>query len=320
MTMKIWLLFSGSLEPENSEAAACFRLKEEAEKIGHQVEILNPEHFDLLVDSTDDWQATYQGAEIQAPDLIIPRTGSETTYTGFALMRFYESMGVPLLNSSRAVEMAADKLYSQQILAAHKIPLPKTILGRFPADLDLIEQQIGFPVVVKTLSGTRGGGVFLAETRQKFRDLTDLIAETNSNVHFIFQQYIKQSHGRDLRVFCVDGKVLACMERNAVDGSFKSNISLGGVGKPHPVTPEIEKIALQITNVLGMDVAGIDLLFDRKGYLVCEVNSAPDFTGPVGMEAACSINVARYIILAGVAKMTRQKGLWSRLRTLSGVA
>ncbi len=315
--MKIWLLFSGTLEPENSEAMACFRLKEEAEKLGHQVEILNPEHFDLLVDSTDDWQASYQGAEIEAPDLIIPRTGSETTYTGFSLMRFYESMGVPLLNSSRAVEIAADKLYSQQLLAAHKIPLPKTILGRFPADLDLIEQQIGFPVVVKTLSGTRGGGVFLSETRQKFRDLTDLIAGTNSNVHFIFQQYVKQSHGRDLRVFCVDGKVLACMERNAVDGSFKSNISLGGVGKPHPVTPEIEKIALRITEILGMDVAGIDLLFDRHGYRVCEVNSSPDFTGEAGLESACSVNAARYIILAGIAKVARNKGIWTRLKRFS---
>ncbi len=315
--MKIWLLFNGVIESDYPEAYACLRLREEAEKMGHDLEILNPEYFDLLVDSTENWQAIYQGKEIGPPDLIIPRTGSETTYTGFALMRFYEVIGVPMLNSSQSIQITADKLYSQEVLAAHRIPLPKTMLGRFPADPDLIEKQIGFPLVVKTLSGTRGGGVFLTETREQFKDLTDLIAETNSNVHFIFQEYISRSHGRDLRVFVINGKVLACMERQSVDGSFKSNISRGGQGMNYPVTPEIERLASQIVNILDIQVAGIDLLFDDDGYRVCEVNSSPDFKG---LESACPVNAAKAMIEAAIPEKTVCRRLWFKFCNLMKAA
>lgn len=307
--MKIWLMFSGKLEEGYPEAWASLRMQEEAKKLGADLQILNPEYFDLLVDSTENWYAAYEGREIDAPDVIIPRTGSETTYAGFSLLRFYEAMGVPLLNKSHAIQVAADKLYSQQVLAAHYLPLPKTMLGKFPADIDVIERHIGFPVVVKTLSGTRGGGVFLTEDKSKFKDLTDLIAETNSNIHFIFQEYIARSHGRDLRVFVVNKKVVACMERKSADGSFKSNISLGGQGSPFAVTPEIEKLALQITTVMDMDVAGIDLLFDDKGFRICEVNSSPDFKG---LEKACNINVAKIIVEAAMEKARRRNNPWNR--------
>ncbi len=315
--MKIWLLFNGIVEPDFPEAHACMRIQEEAEKQGHILKILNPENFDLLVDSTGDWQASYLGEKIEAPDAILPRTGSETTYAGFAVLRFYEAMGVPLLNSSQAVQRCADKLFSQQILAAHKIPLPKTMLGHFPADLDLVEKKIGFPLVVKTLSGTRGGGVFLTENKEKFKDLTDLLAETNSNVHFIFQEYISRSHGRDLRVFTVHGKVVACMERQSVDGSFKSNISRGGHGTLFEPTPEIEKMAARIVEIMEIDVAGIDLLFDESGFRVCEVNSSPDFKG---LEAATSVNVAKILVDAVVAKTRSRQGLWDKIKNRVKIA
>jgi gamma-F420-2:alpha-L-glutamate ligase len=229
-------------------------------------------------------------------------------------MRFYERLGVPFLNTPRVVETVADKLHTLQVLAANGVPVPRTMLGKYPPDLDLIEQTLGFPLIVKTLKGTRGGGVFLSETKEKFKDLIDLIAETGAQAHVIFQRYVTKSHGRDLRVFVVQGKVLAVMERQSQSGSFKSNISRGGAGKSHPITPEIEKLALDVAAQLRLEVTGIDLLFDDRGFTVCEANSSPGFSG---LEPSCNINAAGAILDAAVNKVKKASGtgagtLWDR--------
>lgn len=309
--MNIWVLFHGRMEPDYPEYHECLRLQEEAEKLGARLSILSPEDFDLVIDSTDEWRAIHKGGYIDTPDLIIPRTGAETSYTGFAVLRFYESLKVPMLNGSDAIEAVADKLHTHQILAARGFPVPRTILGKFPPDIDLIEDKLGFPLVIKTLRGTRGGGVFLSETREQFKDLTDLIAESNTNVHFLFQEYIKKSHGRDLRVLVAGGKVIACMERQSTDGGFKSNISRGGQGKPFPVTPEISSLAIGVCRTLGLEVAGIDLLFNDNVYEVCEANSAPGFKG---LEGACDVNAAAAILNAGLAAIRQRNSFWSRFR------
>jgi gamma-F420-2:alpha-L-glutamate ligase len=312
--MKIWVLFHGEMQPDYPEFEECLRLQEEARKLGASLDIYNANDFDLIIDSTDEWRAIYKGEYIDPPDLIIPRTGSETDYIGFSVLRFYQSLKVPMVNSPQTIETVADKLQTHQMLAAKGFPIPRTMLGKFPPDIDLIEEKIGFPLVIKTLRGTRGGGVFLSEDKSKFRDLTDLIAGTNPNVHFLFQEYIKKSHGRDLRVFVAGKKVIACMERKASDGNFKSNISLGGHGKNFPVTPEISSLALGVAKTLGLEVAGIDLLFNDGTYEVCEANSAIGFCGAEGLEAVCNVNAAREILLVGMAKVQERQSLWSRLR------
>lgn len=297
--MKIWIFFHGPLEEGYPEAKETLRICDEAEKRGIDYKVMNPDQIDMLVDSKGDWRAMYEGKMLDVPDVIIPRTGTETTYTGYSVMRFYERLGVPFLNTPRVVETVADKLHTLQVLAAQGLPVPRTMLGKYPPDLDMIEKELGFPLIVKTLKGTRGGGVFLSETRDKFKDLMDMMVEAGAQQHIIYQKYVNSSFGRDLRVFVVQGKVLAVMERRGAEGSFKSNISRGGAGQPHPITPEIEKLAVQVANELRLEVTGIDLLFDENGFTVCEANSSPGFSG---LEPSCNINAAAAILEAAVAK------------------
>lgn len=317
--MKIWLFFHGPVEQGYPEAHEIMRLQEEAaKKPGVEVTVMNPDSIDVLIDAKGNWKAMYEGKMLEdMPDVIVPRTGTETTYTGYSVMRFYERLGVPFLNTPRIVETVADKLHTLQVLAAQGLPVPRTMLGKYPPDLDMIEKNLGFPLIVKTLKGTRGGGVFLSETREKFKDLVDLIAEAGSQAHVIFQQYVTSSHGRDLRVFVVEGQVLAVMERQSTSGSFKSNISRGGAGKPHPITPEIKKLAEDVARELRLEVTGIDLLFDESGFTVCEANSSPGFAG---LEPSCNVNAALAILEAAMRKGRKGKvstaakrSLWSRL-------
>ncbi len=293
--MRCWLFFNRDVAPGVPEAPEILRFIEAAEALDIELLVLKPSEFDLVVDSGHAWSAIYQGRELKKPDLIIPRCGSETTYFTLAVMRHFEHQGVAIANSPAAIESVADKLHTLQVLAGAKLPIPKTILGKFPIDVDLVERELGFPVVVKKLRGTRGAGVVLCENRSQFDDLANLLDGATSNTDFLFQQYIKASHGRDVRLLVIDWRVMAAMERRAIDGGFKSNISLGGSGKPFTPPKAMADLAVSVARQLNLDIAGIDILFDQDGYKICEANSAPGFQG---LERACGINVPELIFHA----------------------
>jgi gamma-F420-2:alpha-L-glutamate ligase len=162
------------------------------------------------------------------------------------------------------------------------------MLAKFPVDSTRVDKMMGFPVIVKTLSGTQGSGVFLSENKTKFEDLMQLIQAAKSTTNIILQEYIKTSRGRDLRAFVIGGRVVACMERQAHDSSFKANFSRGGQVKAHPITPEIEWLARESSRILELDIAGIDLLFDEGHLKICEANSSPAFEG---IEKCCDISI-----------------------------
>jgi len=290
--MHYWLLFHRDLAPDVPEVPEVLRFQQAAAKAGIKLSVLQPQQFDLLVDSAQahgaGWSAIYNGQRLAKPDLIIARTGSETSYFTLAVLRHFERQGVPMVNGPAAIEAVADKLHTLQILAGAGLPIPKTILGKFPVDVGIVERELGFPVVVKTLRGTRGNGVLLCSNREQFNDLATLLDGARPGADFIFQQYIKSSHGRDVRVLVVNGKVIAAMERCATDGGFKSNISSGGQGSAFTPPAEMEQLAVRVATVLGLDVAGIDILFDEHGYRICEANSSPGF---LGLEKACRISV-----------------------------
>src|SRR5262245_52435602 len=228
--MRCWLFFHRELAPDVPEAPEVLRFAAVASKSGIDLTILNPRDFDLIVDSAHGWSAIYQGRRMPKPDLIIARTGSETTYFTLAVLRHFERQGVAMVNGPAAIEAVADKLQTLQILSAAGLPIPKTILAKFPVDVEIVERELGFPVVVKTLRGTRGEGVLLCSSREQFHDLANLLDGARTGADFIFQQYVKASHGRDVRLLVVHGRVVAAMLRKSTDGGFKSNISLGGVG------------------------------------------------------------------------------------------
>jgi gamma-F420-2:alpha-L-glutamate ligase len=293
--VRCWLFFHHDVDSDHPEAPETHRFQIAAEQLGIELEVLKPQEFDLVVDRAGEWSATYGDRPLRKPDLIIPRTGSETTYFMLAVLRHFERQGVAMANGPAAIESVADKLETLQVLSAAGIPIPKTILGKFPVDVDLVERELGFPVVVKTLRGTRGTGVLLCSGRAQFRDLTTLLDGSHAAAEFIFQEYIRQSHGRDVRVLVVNGKAIAAMERRATDGGFKSNISQGGQGLAFEMPSAMARLAVRTAAALNLDVAGVDILFDNDDYKICEVNSSPGFQG---LERACAIDVPRCIFHA----------------------
>ena len=315
--MRCWLFFHRDLDTAHPEVHEVLRFDAVADELGIDLSVLKPREFDLVVDSNHDWSATYDGRALLKPDAIICRTGAETSYFTLAVLRHFERQGVMLINGSQAIESVADKLHTLQILSRSRLPIPKTILGKFPVDVDLVERELGFPVVVKTLKGTRGAGVVLCNDRLQFNDLADLLDGAKSGADFLFQQYISASHGRDVRVLVVDGKAVAAMERRSSDGSFKSNISLGGHATRFDLPRDMAELAIRVAAALDLDVAGIDILFDTDGYRICEANSSPGFQA---LEPACGINVPEIIFAAMRRNLERQKAPRpSILRGLAGL-
>ncbi|MEC8327825.1 MAG: RimK family alpha-L-glutamate ligase [Pseudomonadota bacterium] len=290
--MRGWIIYKHNDLLLRQEAYEVNRLLEVAKEENIELQVFSPDQFDLTVTRDDEKSILIDGKRQELPDFVMPRMGAGTTYFTLAVIRHLERLGVYCVNSSHSIETVKDKLFAQQILAEKNLPTPDTMLVKFPVNVALVEKQIGFPVVVKTLSGSQGSGVFLSKSPGEFDDLMQLIEATSPKANIILQQFVKASHGRDLRVFTIGGRAIACMERNSNGENFKANVSLGGVGKLYPITPEIEWLATQTANVLGLDVAGIDLLFDQEHFKICEANSSPGFEG---LENAVDIDVPREI-------------------------
>ena len=277
--MKGWILYKDATDTLRPEAYEISRFVEVATEMGIELSVLSPEQFDLVVTRDDRKSVLADGQETALPDFLLPRMGASTTYFALAVIRHLERLGVQTFNTSESIEVVKDKLYSHQILAQSNLPVAKTMLAKFPVEVDKVEQSIGFPVVVKTISGSQGTGVFLCENRGSLEDLMELVGATKSNVNIIMQEFIASSRGRDLRVITVGGRAVACMQRVSQDGSFKANISRGGRAEPFDITPEIEWLSTEVARLLGLDIAGIDLLFDGDHYRICEANSSPGFQG-----------------------------------------
>lgn len=287
-----WILYRVNHSEIRPEMYEINKLVEVAKEENIEIRVLEPEQIDLVVTREDRKSILVNGKPTPLPDFVLPRMGAGTTYFALAVIRHLERLGVRCFNGSTHIDMVKDKLFTQQILAENDIPVPKTMLVKFPVDIDLVEKTIGFPVVIKTLSGSQGKGVFLSEKRKNFQDLMQLIEVTNSKVNVILQEFMADSFGRDLRVFTLGGKAIACMERTSASEDFKANYSAGGNVKPHPITPEIEWLAIEASRLLGLEIAGVDLLFDNGHFRICEVNSSPGFEG---LEKTCDIDVAKEI-------------------------
>ncbi len=303
--MEVWILFSEEIEAPTAEAFEIRRFLAEGKKMGVNVRIIHPEQFDLLVTEEERDTVLVDGKLEPLPDFLLPRTTViETGYFPLAVIRQLERLGVDVFNGSNCIETVADKLHTHQILAESGLPTPTTMLAKFPVDIDLVEEHIGFPVVVKTLLGVNGSGVFLIENRGAFHDLMELIGETSPNIQIIFQKFVANSKGRDLRVFIIEGEVIACMERRAREGGFKANFSQGGSVREFALDEAGKALALKTAEVLNIQVAGIDLLFTEDGFTICEANTFPGFKG---LEQACDVNVPQSIYKAMQRHLDRKK-------------
>jgi gamma-F420-2:alpha-L-glutamate ligase len=287
-----WLLYKDPAEAIRPDNYSIHRLLEAAEKNGIELKILSPEQIDIIVTREDRKSILVNEVPTTLPDFILPRMGASTTYFALAVIRHLERLGVYSVNTSQSVDTVKDKLYTLQILAESNLPIPKTILLKFPVEAGIVHKQLKFPVIVKTLSGSKGSGVFLSTDNNSFNDLMQLIYATNRNANIILQEFIETSRGRDLRVLTIGGRVVSAMERIANEGNFKANFSIGGNVLKYEVSPLVEQISSEISRILNLDVAGIDLLFDKEGFKICEVNSSPGFRG---MEQCCDVDVADLI-------------------------
>jgi len=286
---KGWLL----VKPNFQDSYETNRLVEEFKNQKIDIKLIDPNEIDIFVNKENKQSILVNGESLPLPKFVFPRTGSGTTYYIKAVIRHFERMGVPVINGSDAIDNVKDKLYSHQILAQSNLDIPKTMLLKHPIDVDFVEKHIGFPAIVKTISGSYGKGVFLAENKKQLKQLITMAELTKKSYDIIIQEFIKDTWGKDLRVLVVNNKVVGCMMRQATDEDFRANITRGGEGFPYEVNEQIEWLSSESSKALNLDIAGVDLLFFGDGYKICEVNSNPGFEG---METFTKKNIAEEIV------------------------
>ncbi|MGO4690738.1 30S ribosomal protein S6--L-glutamate ligase [Glaciibacter sp. 2TAF33] len=267
------------------------RLRAAAAQRGHEVKVLNTLRFAIdLAGPEPDLQ--FRGRPLSSYDAILPRIGNSITYFGTAVVRQFEQMDVYTPNTANGISNARDKLRATQILSRHNIGMPATAFVRNRADVRAaIELVGGAPVVIKLLEGTQGIGVILAPEANVAEAIIETLHSTNQNV--LIQRFIAESRGRDIRALVVGDRVVAAMRRKANGDEFRSNVHRGGSVEPVDLTPEYERIAVRSAQIMGLKVAGVDMLEGNDGPLVMEVNSSP---GLEGIESATKLDVAGAII------------------------
>jgi ribosomal protein S6--L-glutamate ligase len=278
----------------NPELYSNKRIIEAGEMRGHEMHFLNIKECYMKLDATTP-EIHYRGGRVLNDfDAIIPRIRPSITFYGCALTRQFEALKVFTLNSAAAITQSRDKLYSLQLLLNHGVDIPTTGFANSPLDTnDLIQMVGGSPLIVKLLEGTQGKGVVLAETKKAAESVINAFKSLNANI--LVQEFIKEANGKDLRLFVVDGKVVAAMQREAAAGEFRANIHMGGTASVVKVTAEEKKIAIRAAKAMDLKVAGVDIIRSSKGPLLLEVNSSP---GLEGIEGATHKDIAGEMIKA----------------------
>ena len=267
------------------------RLVEAARERGHAVHVINPLRCYMNITSHSP-AIHYKGEQLEGFDAVIPRIGASITFYGTAVVRQFEMMGVYCVNESVAISRSRDKLRSMQLLARKGIGLPVTGFAHSTKYTDdLIDLVGGSPLVVKMIEGTQGVGVVLAETKKAAQSVIQAFRSLKANI--LVQEFIKESSGRDIRCWVVGEKVVAAMLRQGPDGEFRSNLHRGGRAEMVRITPEERSTAVRAAKIMGLRVAGVDMLRSNHGPVVMEVNSSP---GLEGIEKTTGKDVAGLVV------------------------
>jgi ribosomal protein S6--L-glutamate ligase len=267
------------------------RLREAAEARGHRAKVLGTLRFAMSLEQEEP-QLFYRGKRLSHYDAIVPRIGASITYFGTAVVRQFEQMGTFCLNTARGIATSRDKLRSLQILSRHDIGIPATSFVRDRKDvLAAVERVGGAPVIIKVLEGTQGVGVILAETLKVAEAIIETLQSARQNV--LVQKFVAESKGRDIRAFVVGERVVAAMRRVAQGQEFRSNVHRGGRTEAVELDKDYERTAIRAAQIMGLRVAGVDMLEGSDGPQVMEINSSP---GLEGIEAATGADVAGAIM------------------------
>ena len=267
------------------------RLFNAGTKRGHQIDVID--YLRCYINIGENQTAIYyNGNKLGRYDAVLPRIGASQTSYGTAIVRQFEMMGDFVINKSDAIKSSRDKLRSLQLLAKYGIDMPITGYASHTMDIhDVIEKVGKTPLIMKLLQGTQGNGMVLAETMKAAESVMNAFKQVDADI--LIQEFIKESSGIDIRAIVVGKKVVAAMQRVAPEGEFRSNVHRGAATKHINLTPEEEKIAIKSTKILGLSVAGVDLMRSKRGPLVLEVNSSP---GLQGIELLTGADVAGEII------------------------
>ncbi len=278
------------------------RLLEAGRERGHEMVFLDIKQCYIKLDALEP-EVHYRGGRLLNDiDAVLTRIRPSITYYGTALTRQFESMGVLTANSSTAINQSRDKLFSLQLMLKHGINIPTTGFANSPMDTeDLIEMVGGAPLIVKLLEGTQGKGVVLAETKKAAESVINAFKSLRANL--LVQKFIKEADGKDLRIFVIDGKVVASIERTAAPGEFRANLHMGGTAQIVKITATEKELAIKAAKALGLQVAGVDIIRSKSGPLLLEVNSSP---GLEGIESATGKDIAGMVI-SSIEKKLRWK-------------
>lgn len=275
----------------NADLYSHQRLKEAAEKRGHQLDIINTLRCYMNIASRRP-EIYYNGVKLKGYDAVIPRIGASVTFYGTAVLRQFEMMGVYPLNESVAIGRSRDKLRSMQLLARDGVGLPVTTFAHDPKQTEeVLALAGGAPLVIKLLEGTQGLGVVLADTDRSAKSVIEAFRATKTNI--LVQEFIKESGGTDIRAIVIGGKVIAAMKRSGAEGEFRSNLHRGGSAQVIKLSPEERSTAVRAAKSMGLNACGVDMLRANHGAVVMEVNSSP---GLEGVENATGLDVAGKMI------------------------
>ena len=283
--MKLGILSCGP------KSYSTMRLKEAALQRGHNVKVLNTLKFAIdLQQGVPDLY--YRQKVLSTYDAVLPRIGASITYYGTAVVRQFQEMDVFCANTAHGISNSRDKLRSLQILSRHHIGIPRTTFVRDKADvLPAIKRVGGAPVVIKLIEGTQGIGVLLAESINAAASIIELLQSQKQNV--LIQKCVAESKGKDIRAFVVGDRVVAAMRRVAQGQEFRSNVHRGGVAEAVELSPEYAETAVRAAQILGLQVAGVDMLESKTGPQIMEVNSSP---GLEGIETCTGLDIAGAVI------------------------
>ena len=286
----------------NATLYSTSRLVLAARSRGHEVTVADPLDFHIVI-SRGRPSMFLGDRPVPHADIVLPRIGASITNYGLAVVRQFDMMGVPVLNTAVAIARSRDKLRAMQLLTKKDIDVPKTVCARTPDSVDLALSFVGgCPAIVKLQQGTQGIGTMIAETPQAVSSLLETLWAMGQDI--ILQEYIAESKGRDFRAIVVGGKVVAAMRRQAKAGEFRSNLHRGGLGVRVNMDKRYTQAAVAAAKVMGLEVAGVDMLEGKDGPKILEINSSP---GLEGIERTSGVDVAGAIIAHAERYLARRR-------------
>jgi ribosomal protein S6--L-glutamate ligase len=287
------------------------RLVEAARALGHRPRVLDTLRCNMVL-SRERPQIFYRGEELTGVDVVIPRIGASITGYGLSVVNQFDMMGVPVLNNSIPIARSRDKLRALQLLSRFGLDIPRTVMCRYRDEVaQAVEQVGGVPCIIKLIQGTQGVGVMIANSMGEVEGMLDALWGLGQEI--LLQEFVRESRGRDVRALIVGDRVVAAMRRQARTGEFRSNLHRGGEGKKVELARDFSEAAVKAARVIGLEVAGVDMLEARTGPKIMEVNSSPGFEG---LEKVTGADIATPYVEHAVELARAHAAGWSKQRLI----